>query len=48
MSEKIVTVVDKDGETMVFSIDTDPNWVADTEYQDEEGNWISDEDEENN
>lgn len=47
MSEQIVNVVDsKTGEAMVFGIETDPNWVADTEYQDEEGNWISDEEEE--
>jgi hypothetical protein len=26
-------------ETIVFAIEDDPNWIADKEYQDEDGNW---------
>ena len=44
MSEKIVSATTKDG--LVISIDTDPNYVPATEYQDEDGYWVSEEDEE--
>lgn len=46
MTEKIVEVTTQDGESLVFAIETDPNWVAPTEYQDEDGNWLSDDEEE--
>jgi hypothetical protein len=31
---------------LLFVIETDPNWVDDAEYQDVDGNWISDDEEE--
>ena len=45
MATEYITVTDKDGEVLTFGIESDPNWVADSEYQDEDGNWISDDDE---
>ena len=46
MATENVTVTDKDGEVLVFAVESDPNWVADSEYQDEDGNWISDDEDE--
>jgi hypothetical protein len=41
-----IKVTTKDGEPLVFEIESDPNWVADYEYQDEDGNWTSNDEEE--
>lgn len=44
-TEKIVTVTTKEGVELVFGIETDPDWIPTYEYQDEDGNWISSEEE---
>ena len=45
MSDKVIRVTDKDGDELVFRIDTDPNYEPATEYY-EDGYWISEDDEE--
>jgi hypothetical protein len=42
-TEKIVRGTTKDGVEIGFLISTDPNWIPTYEYQDEDGNWVSSE-----
>lgn len=47
MTTKSVTVINPNtGEPMVFAIETDPDYIPEKEYQDEDGNWFPAEEEE--